>query len=103
MQRKIVDHSKLSPELLQLLVDTYPYGYDDSDTIRFQNAKGEKVECLEIKTDDTVYLVKVSRHLATAMDEFDADEDSDVHDSDDIDVDVDEEEEEQEHEEEPEE
>jgi len=75
MQRKIVDHSKLSPELLELLVQTYPYGYDDSDTIRFQNAKGEKVECLEIKTDDTVYLVKVSKHLATAMDEFDADDD----------------------------
>lgn len=75
MQRKIVDHSKLSPELLELLVETYPYGYDDSDTIRFQNAKGEKVECLEIKTDDTVYLVKVSKHLATAMDEFDSDDD----------------------------
>jgi len=75
MQRKIVDHSKLSEELLQLLVETYPYGYDDTDTIRFQNAKGEKVECLEIKTDDTIYLVKVSKHLATAMDDFDSDDD----------------------------
>jgi hypothetical protein len=87
MQRKIVDHSKLSPELLELLVQTYPYGYDDSDTIRFQNAKGEKVECLEIKTDDTVYLVKVSKHLATAMDEFDADDDdNDIPDTDVIEV-----------------
>jgi hypothetical protein len=87
MQRKIVDHSKLSPELLELLVETYPYGYDDSDTIRFQNAKGEKVECLEIKTDDTVYLVKVSKHLATAMDEFDADDDdNDIPDTDVIEV-----------------
>jgi len=87
MQRKIVDHSKLSPELLELLVETYPYGYDDTDTIRFQNAKGEKVECLEIKTDDTVYLVKVSKHLATAMDEFDADDDdNDIPDTDVIEV-----------------
>ncbi|HLV92471.1 MAG TPA: hypothetical protein VKX34_05055 [Aequorivita sp.] len=79
MKRIIVDYRKLTPEILSLLVEKYPDGYDDDHVITFKNARNELVEAVEVKTDDTVYLVKVSSRLETSMANFDEDdyEDSD--------------------------
>ena len=77
MKRVIVDYKKLTDELLNLLVAKFPDGYDREDIIRFQNAKNEMVEALEIRTEDTVYLVKVSQGLANTMSDFEEDEQDD--------------------------
>lgn len=74
MKRAIVDYKKLTKEILSLLVEKYPEGYQDSDVIRFKNAKGETVEALEVRTDDTTYLVKVSTRLANTMERYDEDD-----------------------------
>lgn len=74
MIRKIVDYKKLSEDILNLLVEKFPDGYDDTDIITFKNAQGEIIEAVEIRTDDTIYLVKVGIKLIKAMEEF-ADED----------------------------
>ncbi len=71
MKRIIVDYRKLTPEILSLLVEKYPDGYDDDHVITFKNAKNETVEAVEVKTEDTVYLVKVSSRLETTMANFD--------------------------------
>lgn len=63
MKRIIVDYAKLTNDILSLLVEKFPDGYDDSDIVRFTNAKGELVEAVEVSTDDTIYLVKVSTKL----------------------------------------
>ncbi|WP_232520839.1 hypothetical protein [Flagellimonas nanhaiensis] len=76
MKRVIVDYKKLNAPLLDLLVERYPDGYGDRDIISFRNAQGEWVECIEVTTEDTMYLVKVSKRLTTAMEEYD-DNDSD--------------------------
>ena len=73
MKRAIIDYKKLTPELLNKLVEMFPYGYNDEDIIRFKNAQGELIEAIEIKTDDTDYLVKVSKGLATSIENFDDD------------------------------
>ena len=73
MKRTIIDYKKLTPELLNKLVEMFPYGYNDEDIIRFKNAQGELIEAIEIKTDDTDYLVKVSKGLATSIENFDED------------------------------
>lgn len=78
MKRVIVDYAKLTNEILNLLVDKFPDGYDDSDIIRFRNAKNELVEAVEVRTEDTIYLVKVSTKLADRIENFDDDEDIDV-------------------------
>lgn len=78
MIRKIVDYQKLNEDILDLLVEKFPDGYDDSDIITFKNANGEVIEAVEVKTEDTVYLVKVGRRLVQAMEDF---EDSDNSDS----------------------
>ena len=77
MKRVIVDYAKLTNEILNLLVEKFPDGYDDSDVIRFRNAKNELVEAVEVRTEDTIYLVKVSTKLADRIENFDDDEDID--------------------------
>ncbi len=74
MKRVIVDYAKLTNEILNLLVEKFPDGYDDSDIIRFKNAKNETVEAVEVRTEDTIYLVKVSTKLADRIENFDEDE-----------------------------
>jgi hypothetical protein len=39
MRRVIVEYAKLTNEILNLLVERFPDGYDDEDIIRFRNAK----------------------------------------------------------------
>ncbi len=77
MKRVIVDYAKLTNEILNLLVDRFPDGYDDSHIIRFRNAKNELIEAVEVRTEDTIYLVKVSTKLATRLENFDEDDEMD--------------------------
>ncbi|HTG67167.1 MAG TPA: hypothetical protein VL859_12420 [Flavobacterium sp.] len=77
MKRVIVEYAKLTNEILNLLVEKFPDGYDDEDIIRFKNAKNELVEAVEVRTEDTIYLVKVSTKLADRIENFDEDDDLD--------------------------
>jgi len=77
MKRVIVDYAKLTNEILNLLVERFPDGYDDSHIIRFRNAKNELVEAVEVRTEDTIYLVKVSTKLATRLENFDEEDEID--------------------------
>ena len=74
MKRVIVDYAKLTNEILNLLVEKFPDGYDDSDVIRFRNAKNELVEAVEVRTEDTIYLVKISTKLADRIENYDEDD-----------------------------
>src|SRR6478752_192108 len=78
MKRVIVDYAKLTNEILNLLVEKFPDGYDDSDVIRFRNAKNELVEAVEVRTEDTIYLVKISTKLADRIENYDEDDDMDL-------------------------
>jgi hypothetical protein len=84
LKRVIVDFKKLTPEILALLVEKYPDGYDDENIITFKNANNEIVEAVEVTTDDTKYLVKVSTKLQVTMENYDEDdyEDFDADDPD---------------------
>ena len=74
MKRVIVDYAKLTNEILNLLVEKFTDGYDDSDIIRFRNAKNELIEAVEVRTDDTIYLVKVSTKLSDRIENYDEDD-----------------------------
>ncbi len=82
LKRVIVDFKKLTPEVLKLLVERYPDGYDDRDIITFKNANGERVEAVEVLTVDTKYLVKISEKLEFTMENYDADDYEDFDDDD---------------------
>lgn len=74
MKRIIIDYKKLTPEILAMLVQKYPDGYDDRDIVVFKNLKNETVEAVEVKTEDTIYLVKISTRLEDTMTKFDVDD-----------------------------
>ena len=74
MKRIIVDYKKLTPQLLKLLTEKFPDGYDDKDIITFDNHHNETIEAVEIETEDADYLVKVSSKLHYTMTNFDGDD-----------------------------
>jgi hypothetical protein len=74
MKRVIVDYKKLNPEILSLLAQTYPDGFDDEELIRFQNSSGEVYYCAELRTADVVYLVKVNSKLDQTIKQYLADD-----------------------------
>ena len=82
LKRVIVDFKKLTPEVLKLLVERYPDGYDDRDIISFKNAHGERIEAVEVLTEDTKYLVKISAKLEVTMANYDADDYEEFNDDD---------------------
>ena len=81
MIRKIVNYQKLNKDILNLLVDKFPDGYSDKDIIAFRNAQNEYIEAVEVKTEDTVYLVKIGKRLVQAM-EKNEEEEVDLNDND---------------------
>jgi hypothetical protein len=76
MKRIIVDFAKLTIDILDLLAKKYPNGYDYSDVISFQNAKGENIRTVEVRTEDTIYLVKISAKLEQTIEDYIDDESS---------------------------
>jgi hypothetical protein len=82
LKRVIVDFKKLTPEVLKLLVEKYPDGYGDNQIITFRNANGERIEAVEVVTDHTKYLVKISAKLEHTMANYDEEDYADYDDDD---------------------
>ncbi|TCP25869.1 hypothetical protein EV195_103231 [Tenacibaculum skagerrakense] len=84
MKRVIVTYEKLTTDILDLLVEKYPDGYDYEDIISFKNAKGETVKAVQVNTEDTIYLVKISSKLEKKMEDHadDYDDNDDGYDFD---------------------
>ena len=87
MLRKIVDYKKLNEDILNLLVEKFPDGYDETDIISFRNAQNEIIEAVEVRTNDTIYLVKVGKRLVQAMEDFGDDTDDVADDFEEVKVD----------------
>ncbi len=88
MKRIIVDYKKLTSEILNLLVEKFPDGYGIKDVIRFTNHKGQYVEAVEVATEDTVYLVKISDELVDSMENFYEEEEDNIERDLEIDLDL---------------
>jgi len=88
LKRIIVDYKKLTPEILNLLVEKFPDGYGIRDIVKFTNHKGQYIEAVEVSTEDTMYLVKISDELVDSMESHEEDEE-DIVISDDLNIDVD--------------
>ncbi|WP_272022494.1 hypothetical protein [Olleya namhaensis] len=67
MRKVIVDYKKLTPEVLTLLTQKFPDGYGDKDIITFDNHHNQTIEAIEVASQDTIFLVKVSSKLHYTM------------------------------------
>lgn len=70
MKRILVDYKKLDRKLASLLIESYPNGYGDDDIIAFSNARGEIVQAVELRTEEALYLVKISKSLSHFISNF---------------------------------
>lgn len=69
----IKDVKSVDEMLMALLAREYPDGFD-GETEFFTNAKGERVECVPLETEDTKYLIKLSASLEKQVEAFDLEE-----------------------------
>ena len=70
MKRIIVGFDKLTPEILNLFVERFPDGYGDNDIIEFKNSTGETIQAVELKSTDTVYLIRIGKKMNQIIQEF---------------------------------
>jgi hypothetical protein len=70
MKRILIDYKKLDHKVAAVLIDSYPYGYGDEDIISLKKPNGEVIEAVEVKTEDTIYLVKISKSLSNFISNF---------------------------------
>lgn len=69
-RRIIIDYKNSTPELLALLTDKYPEGFDPGVMVTYTNAKGELVRAVPLETEDTKYLFKISIELQNQVDRY---------------------------------
>ncbi|MGB0509061.1 MAG: hypothetical protein ACPGEB_03370, partial [Schleiferiaceae bacterium] len=82
----IKDVKSVDEALMALLVREYPEGFE-GETEFFTNAKGERVECVPLETEDTKYLIKLSASLEKQVEAFDLEEFENESDSNSFDAD----------------
>ncbi len=70
MKRILIDYKKLDHSVAAVLIDSYPDGYGDDDIITIRKPNGEVIEAVEVKTEDTIYLVKISKSLSNFIANF---------------------------------
>ena len=74
MKRIIIDYSKLNQQILDLLIEKFPNSYDYKDIMRFQTINGETtIKAIEVSTDDSIYLVRISAKLEKVMENYSED------------------------------
>lgn len=64
-KRIIKKFEQLPPEVLQLVKQEYPDGFEDN-LITFANPKGEIELALPLETDDTYYLIKMPKNIPSS-------------------------------------
>jgi len=63
-KKKIIKkYEQLTPELLKLIKETYPDGYEES-LIVFQTPAGELSSALPLETEDVSYLIRMPKGAA---------------------------------------
>lgn len=70
MKRVIVDYNKITKEILNLLVTTYPEGYNTMDVISFRDKNMNLIDAIQVQNHDTIYLVKISNKLTNTMEDY---------------------------------
>ena len=70
MKRLLIDYSKMDHNLAAILIDSYPDGYGDEDIITIKKPDGQIIEAVELRNQDTLYLVKISKSLSNFMANF---------------------------------
>ncbi|WP_372756301.1 hypothetical protein [Labilibaculum sp.] len=73
MKRVIKDYKTIGADLIQKLIQSFPDGIFEDDLICITRPNGERINVVELKTDDTVYLIKMNPELQVTIDSYTGD------------------------------
>lgn len=64
------DYRSITDKHMRLIKEQYPSGFSDSDLVTLKTSDGVYFDALEVRTDDTMYIVRVNHDLLEAIDQF---------------------------------
>jgi hypothetical protein len=70
MKRIIKEFDSLSDRHFLMIKHQYPKGFGDSDLITLKTSTGDYFDALEVKTNEALYLVKVTHDMLERIDQI---------------------------------
>lgn len=71
MKRVIKTYENCDDNILSQLAEKFPNGIKEKHITKIPTVKGGMMKVIELKTEDTIYLIKFSDELEMAIDNFD--------------------------------
>ena len=69
MKRIIKNYTNITQSHIALITAEYPDGFGDDDLRTLSLPDGKYIRCLEIKTEDTVYLFRIDIEMIEMLEE----------------------------------
>lgn len=83
MKRIIKRYDSITQVHLDLIAEAFPEGFSDEDLVSMSATDGRRFSCLEVRTEDTIYLFRMDSAMIELLEEeLDVDVDVDAGDGD---------------------
>ncbi len=69
MKRIIKNYNNVEERHLKLIAEAFPEGFSDEDLQSMTLADGRLMRCLEIRTDEVLYLFRIDRAMLEVLEE----------------------------------
>jgi DNA-directed RNA polymerase subunit delta len=69
MKRIIKRFDVVTSVHLDLISQAYPEGFSDEDLVSMHTVHGERLRCLEVRTEDTLYLFRIDAGMVELIEE----------------------------------
>lgn len=69
MKRIIKNYTNITEAHISLITAEYPDGFGDDDVRTLSLPDGKYIRCLEIRTEDTVYLFRIDSEMIEMLEE----------------------------------
>ncbi|MFZ9055482.1 MAG: hypothetical protein ACO2ZL_06715 [Flavobacteriales bacterium] len=69
MNRIIKNYTNITEKHIALITDSYPEGFGDDDLTTLSMPDGKYLRCLEVKTEDTIYLFRIDSEMIEKLEE----------------------------------
>ena len=69
MNRIIKNYTNITEKHIALITDSYPEGFGDDDLTTLSMPDGKYLRCLEVRTEDTIYLFRIDSEMIEKLEE----------------------------------
>lgn len=69
MNRIIKNYTNITEKHIALITDSYPEGFGDEDLTTLSMPDGKYLRCLEVRTEDSIYLFRIDSEMIEKLEE----------------------------------